>query len=338
MVTIKDVAKKTGFSTTTVSRALNGHSDVNEETKHIIESAAKELNYIPNLVAQSLVTRKSRTIGLLVAELKAESAKDNFMFEVLLGVNNYVAAKNYEMILLSTDTSKQQNKTLNQLVSERNLDGVIIEGLKNDDPYIKEALNSEIPAVFIDIPLENQITGYVTTDQNKSVKHAIRYFYRLGHRKISFLGGHSHAYVSIERLTAYKEALEELNVEFNEDYVYYGDFAEQIAYTNSIQFLLNFPEVTAIFCASDLMALGVLKACKELNINIPKDLSVIGFDNILLTQYVTPTLTTIAQSPFQIGQRSAELLLDMIHKTQTATHYVLENRLIVRESTGKNNH
>lgn len=179
MATIKDIAKDTGFSITTVSRALNGYSDVNEETRSIIRASAKKLQYSPNMLAQSLVTKKSKTIGLLVTDLKRESVKDNFVFEVLCGVGEYVATIDYEMILISTTTSRQRNKTFSQVVGERNLDGVVIQGLKKDDPYLTEAVTSNLPTVLIDIPIENSTTGFVTSDQEDSVKTAIKYLSRL---------------------------------------------------------------------------------------------------------------------------------------------------------------
>lgn len=335
MATIKDIAKQTGFSITTVSRALNDYPDVNADTKRIIKEVADRLDYTPNLLAQSLVTKKSRTIGLLIAGLTSESIKDNFMFQILLGINGYVTSEGYEMILLSTDTSKQQNKTLHQVVAERNLDGVIMEGLRMNDAYVLEALDSEFPTVFIDIPIENQTSGYVTVDQKSSVISAVKYLYRLGHRNIAFLAGQQDAFVSNERLDAYQTALKELDI-YNERYIYYGNFAEQASYVNSLSFLLNNTEVTAILSASDVMALGVLKACKELNIEVPDELSIIGFDNILLTEYVTPPLTTISQSPFELGKNAAKLLLDMIQKRPLKDHHIiLDTQLIVRDSTKK---
>ncbi|MBA3925101.1 LacI family DNA-binding transcriptional regulator [Listeria rustica] len=334
MATIKDIAKDTGFSVTTVSRALNGYSDVNEETRAIIRASAQKLQYSPNMLAQSLVTKKSKTIGLLVSDLKRESVKDNFVFDVLCGVSEYVATIDYEMILISTTTSKQRNKTFGQVVSERNLDGVVIQGLKKDDPYLTEAVASQLPTVLIDIPIENDSTGYVTSDQEDSVKTAIKYLSRLGHRKIAFMNGHKQAYVSGIRFKAYQDALSEIGIDYDEKLLCYGDFEEEKAYQTALNFLLTTQNVSAIFCASDIMALGVLKAARELQIPVPRELSIIGFDNILLTRYVSPPLSTVAQNPFELGKAAATLVLEIINQTSTEHHQILHNELIVRESSG----
>ncbi|AQY52379.1 LacI family transcriptional regulator [Listeria weihenstephanensis FSL R9-0317] len=337
MATIKDIAKDTGFSVTTVSRALNGYSDVNEETRAIIRASAQKLKYSPNMLAQSLVTKKSKTIGLLVTDLKRESVKDNFVFEVLCGVSEYVATIDYEMILISTTTSRQRNKTFSQVVGERNLDGVVIQGLKKDDPYLTEAVASNLPTVLIDIPIENDSTGFVTSDQEESVKTAIKYLSRLGHKKIAFMNGHKHAYVSEIRFKAYQEALSEIGITYDEKLICYGDFEEEKAYQTALNFLLATQDVSAIFCASDIMALGVLQAARELQISVPEELSIIGFDNILLTRYVSPSLSTVAQSPFELGKAAATLVLEIINKTSSEHHQVLQNELIVRESSGPKN-
>ncbi|MBC1793718.1 LacI family DNA-binding transcriptional regulator [Listeria booriae] len=336
MATIKDIAKDTGFSITTVSRALNGYSDVNEETRSIIRASAKKLQYSPNMLAQSLVTKKSKTIGLLVTDLKRESVKDNFVFEVLCGVSEYVATIDYEMILISTTTSRQRNKTFSQVVGERNLDGVVIQGLKKDDPYLTEAVASNLPTVLIDIPIENSTTGFVTSDQEDSVKTAIKYLSRLGHRKIAFMNGHKHAYVSEIRFKAYQEALSEIGIDYDEKLLCYGDFEEEKAYQTALNFLLATQGVSAIFCASDIMALGVLQAARELQISVPAELSIIGFDNILLTRYVSPSLSTVAQNPFELGKAAAQLVLEIINETSSDHHLILQNELIVRDSSGPN--
>jgi len=334
MPTLKDVAKATGFSVTTVSRALNGYDDVNEETKEIIEKVARKLNYSPNIIAQNLVKKKSKTIGIIVNELKRESAKDNLMFEMLCGVSDALEVLGYEFILISTSTSKQKNQTFEQICSQRQLAGVIIQGLKMNDSYLEEAKVSDIPCVLIDIPVTGKSIKYVTTNQQDSVKDAIKYLYRLNHRYIAYLNGTAGAHVSGVRKLGYEEALKELGLDVNPDYIIQGDFDEEVAKKNVIPFLINHPEVTAIFCASDVMALGALQAVKSLGINVPKQLSIIGFDNILLTEYVTPKLTTIAQSSYDIAKMAVQELIELIENPDTqTTPKIIQNELIIKEST-----
>ena len=172
MTTIKDIARAAGVSITTVSRGLNGYSDVSEKTRKKILRIAKELNYSPNTLARSLVMNKSKTFGLLVSGLNQSSAKDNITFDMLAGINKFVGECGYDIVLLSTTSTKQREKTYTQLCRERRVDGVIIQGIRTDDPYLKEVVESDIPCVLIDIPLTSSTVGYVTTDNILGAKEA----------------------------------------------------------------------------------------------------------------------------------------------------------------------
>ncbi len=336
MATIRDVAKKAGVSVTTVSRALNGYSDVNEKTRERIKAIAKELNYSPNLLARSLVMKKTKTIGLLVSGLRIEGSKDNFTFEVLCGVNDRAGELGYELVLISTDSKKQQEKTYNQLCKERKVEGVILQGIKTDDPYLDEVLKSDIPCILIDIPMESESVGYVTTDNKVGAKTAVEHLTKLGHRNIGMINGHSQAFVSQERLEGYQEALQNNGVPYNENYVVNGAFLEEMAEQVTAELLQKHPEITALFCASDLMAMGAIRAAKKLGKNLPDDLSIVGFDNIILSSYSTPALTTIAQDRYQLGVEATTLLTNMLEGNTAEKSKVLNTALIKRESTTEN--
>lgn len=336
MTTIKDIAKNAGVSVTTVSRALNGYSDVNEKTRQKIIKIAEELNYSPNTLARGLVMNQSKTIGLLVSGMDRSSVKDNFTFEVLTGVNECISERGYDLVLFSTTTTKQREKTYSQLCRERRVDGAILSGIKIDDPYLKEVVESNIPCVLIDIPIQSETVGYVTTDNVFGAKKAVRYLIEQGHKNIALINGHDQAFVSKQRLKGYIEALEEANLSVNEKWIISGDFTEDIAQEKSLELLKQFQEITAIFCASDLMALGVLKSAKTLGIEVPSQLSVIGYDNILLASYTTPTLSTIAQNIIELGYQGSNLLIDMLEGKADARVCTLDTELIIRESTDKN--
>jgi len=333
MATLKDISKATGFSITTVSRALNNYDDVSEETKQKINSTAQKLKYSPNVVAQNLVMKTSKTIGLMVSSLKREN-KNNLVFETLCGVYDTLEALDYEFILLSTSSAKQKNQTFEQICSQRQLAGVIIQGLKISDPYLEEARNSSIPCVLIDIPVSGEKMSFVTSNQKESIKNAIKYLHRLSHRQIAYVNGTKDAHVSTERKQGYEEALTAVGLDINPDYIIQGDFDEDITRKAITSFLINHPEVTAILCASDIMALGVLDAAKNLDIKVPEQVSVIGFDNILLTEYTTPTLTTIAQAPYEMATEAAKLLIDLIEEPDgEKMPKIIQNELLIRKST-----
>jgi len=332
MATLKDISKQTGFSVTTVSRALNGYDDVNENTRDIIIKTAQELNYSPNILARSLVTKQSKTIGFLVSDLVIESAKDSFMFNTLCGVSDALSATEYEFVLLSTTISKRRNKTYSQLCVERQLDGVIIQGVKMEDPYLQEVIEGDIPCVVIDTPTTGKNVGSITSNQVESATNAVKYLCRMNHCHIAFVNGASHAHVSKMRRLGYEKALSEEGIEIREHYIVDADFSEEKAKQAIIPILLNNPEITAVFCASDVMALGVLQAANELSINVPNQLSIIGFDNILLSQYVTPPLTTIGQSPYKLGVNAVDMVINFIEGNEYPDLVEIKNELVIRES------
>ncbi|WP_391204737.1 LacI family DNA-binding transcriptional regulator [Psychrobacillus sp. L4] len=335
MTTIKDIARAAGVSITTVSRGLNGYSDVSEKTREKIVRIAKELNYSPNTLARSLVMNKSKTFGLLVSGLNQSSAKDNITFDMLAGINKFVGECGYDIILLSTDSTKQREKTYTQLCRERRVDGVIIQGIRTDDPYLREVVESDIPCVLIDIPLTSPTVGYVTTDNIFGAKKAVQHLIHMGHKRIGFINGHDFAFVSQQRLTGYEEALKEANIAINTEWIGNGEFSEEVAEKVALKLLEAHPEITAIFCASDLMALGVIQAARKLEIDVPNELSIVGFDDIMLASYVTPSLTSIAQNTFQMGYEAGRLLLS-IFENEAESHVVsLGTELMIRESTSK---
>jgi LacI family transcriptional regulator len=331
--TIKDIAKVAGVSVTTVSRALNGYSDVNEDTRKKIIKVAKQLNYSPNSLARGLVMNKSKTIGLLVSGMNSKSIKDNFTFQVLCGINECVSSKEYDLILFSTDSSRQREKTYTQLCQERRVDGVIIQGIKLDDPYLNEVVESNIPCVLIDIPVESSTVGYVTTDNVLGAKKAMEHLIELGHRNIAMVNGYMQAYVSQQRLKGYESSLREHGIKMRGDWVVDGEFDEKKAEEVVLALLASSPEITAIFCASDVMALGAIKACRQLGFSVPNDISIVGYDDILLASYVTPSLTTVGQKVLEMGYEAADLLIEMLEGRAKKNYRILETQLIKRKSS-----
>ncbi|MCL7749696.1 LacI family DNA-binding transcriptional regulator [Halalkalibacter alkaliphilus] len=335
MATIKDIAKAAGVSVTTVSRALNGYNDVNEKTRAKIKSIAEELNYSPNAVARSLVKSKTETIGLLVSELSLSGAKDMFTYEIMCGINDSSSEKGYDLILFSTNSAKQKAKSYSQLCRERQVEGVIMQGIKIDDPYLKEVIDSNIPCVLIDVEIEGENVGFVSTDNVFGAQMAVKHLTNLGHRNIAIMNGHNQAVVSQKRLQGYKKQLEEASIAFQEEYVLNGEFLEEKAEKVAYSFLNEHPEVTAIFCASDLMALGVMNAAKRLGIAVPEELSIVGYDNITLAEYVQPQLSTVEQNKYQIGFKAAKLLIDMLEGNKANRKVILDNQLIIRNTTAE---
>ncbi|MFB4164011.1 LacI family DNA-binding transcriptional regulator [Alteribacillus sp. JSM 102045] len=337
MTTIKDIAKEAGVSVTTVSRALNGYYDVNENTRKKIQQIAAELNYSPNSVARSLVTSKTKTIGLLVSELSRSALKDSFMVEIMGGLNAYAGEAGYDLILFSTDSAKQRLKSYSQLCRERQVEGAIMLGMKKDDPYLTEVIESNIPCVLIDIEMSGENVGYVTTDNEFGAQTAVKHLINLGHRNIAMVNGHDQALVSQHRLKGYKKELQEAGITFRQHWVVDGQFQEETAEKEAEKLLQEYPEISALFCASDLMALGAMRSAKKLGRNIPESLSIAGFDDIVLASYAHPPLTTVAQDKYKMGYEAGKLLLHILNGDPTKRVTILDNHLVIRNTTTANN-
>jgi LacI family transcriptional regulator len=281
---------------------------------------------------------KSRTIGLLVSGMNRQNAKDQFTFEVLSGINEYALEQDYDLILFSTNSTKQREKTYSQLCKERRVDGVILSGIKTDDPYLQEVVESDIPCILIDIPMKSDTVGYVTTDNVLGARTAVNHLIKLGHHNIAMVNGHDHAFVSPQRLQGYKEALETCHLPFRPEWVVNGAYDEETARQEGEKLLARYPEITAVFCASDLMALGVLKAAGSLGRRVPERLSVVGYDDILLASYSNPPLTTISQNKFQLGYEAATMLIHMLEGSREPHEMYLDTQLVIRHSTSENHY
>nr|WP_145405998.1 LacI family DNA-binding transcriptional regulator [Paenibacillus xylanexedens] len=335
MATIKDISQMTGFSITTVSRALNGYSDVSESTRKLIKEAAESLSYSPNGLARGLVMKETKTLGLLVSGMTYKNIDNNFVFEVLCGINDSAANSAYDLILFSTNTAKQKMKTYTQLCRERKVDGVILQGVKTDDPYLQEVLDSDIPCVLIDVPIDSKYVGFVSTNHKQSAQTAVDHLIDLGHHNIAMMNGYPEAFVSKERYEGYAEAMRNAGISLRSEYVVNGNFTEEEAQQQATELLKAYPEITAIFCASDMMALGVMKAAGELGIAVPHQLSVVGFDDIPTATYFQPPLTTIRQNMYQLGHEAANLLMGMLKSEDSPKYKILENELVIRSSTAE---
>ena len=332
MVTIKDVARRAGVSITTVSRALNGYPEVSPDTRRRVLAVAREMGYRANAIARSLVTKRTRTLGVLISGLRRDDGAGGFVLELLCGMNDAAADREYELILFHTDPARQRRKSYRDLCHERQVDGVIVMGLRLDDPYLREVLEAEIPCVFIDVALEGANVGYVTSANAEGARLAIAHLARHGHRHVAFVNGHDRADVSRHRMAGVRRSCAELGIPLPSHRVLNGGFDEEQARRAVAELLRHDGEVTAVFCASDRMAIGAIRAARDAGLRVPADLSVVGFDDIVLAQYVTPPLTTVRQRVYEMGAAATELLIGILEGTATSRRVVLDVELVERAS------
>lgn len=331
-ITIKDIAKAAGVSITTVSRALNGYSDVNEATRRKIFEIAEAMGYTPNMAARSLIVKRTKTLGLLISGITRTSVKDSIAFEILCGMNDRAGELNYDLVLFNTDTQKQKMKSYKSLCLERGVDGVIIMGIRLDDPYLEEVVQSAIPCVLIDIPLTGEGVSSVNSDSVNGACLAVQHLIWNGHRHIGLINGHAQAFVSNRRLEGYRKALDEHDIPFREAYVEDGNFTESGGAEAAVRLLSRNPDITALFCASDLMAIGAIQAIRNMGKSVPEHYSVVGYDNIGMSDYLSPPLTTVNQDRYRMGYQAAQMLIDMLEGRKVTPQVTLPAELIVRGS------
>jgi LacI family transcriptional regulator len=332
MTSIRDVAKKACVSITTVSKAMNGYTDISQETcRRVIETAA-ELGYRPNAIARSLVKRESRVFGYVVSGM-SKGAPHTIVQESMMGVYDFIRSIDYEMLMFNVDSTTQLKKSYLQFAMEHSLAGIIIQGIRTDDAYYREVANSTIPCVLIDIPADSVKVGSVSTDNYVAAREAVGYLIDCGHSNIAYVNGKDAAAVSVIRYEAYVSMMREKGMTVKSDYILGAEFDEETAYQKMLGFLKEHPEVTAVFCASDLMAIGVLRAARELNIDVPSQLSVIGFDDILISSYITPTLTTVHQNFYDMGFEAAKMLYDIVIGHEVPHTKKIPHHLVLRKST-----
>ena len=337
MATIKDVAKKAGVSVSMVSKAFNDYPDISEKTKQLILEVAKELDYSPNLVAKNLSSKKQNTIGLITSGFFESGIKDNTnSFQLFKGVYAAVEQSQHELAVYMIDSQKQKQKSYTAFCKERNIGGAVLSGIRIDDPFFLELIDSKIPCVVLDVKLEkeNALVGSVSINNFKASKEIARYLLDRNHKDIVIVSGKAEAWVNAERLSGVKEAFREQGIELRKENIIHGDFSEDKAYHQTKE-LLKQKIPTAFLCFSDLMALGVMKAVKEKGLNIPEDVSVTGFDGILISEFTQPPLTTIQQDFFEMGKQTALLLQRIMNGEKCSRNITVDHQFIERESVSK---
>lgn len=336
MATIKDVAKEAGVSVSVVSKAFNNYTDVNEQTRLRIFDIAKELNYTPNIVAKNLSSKKQRTVGLISSGVLNNNEKDTNAFDIFKGVYTVVEEDQYELSIFLIDSMKQKQKSYAQFCRERNIGGAILQGIRTDDPYFKELIDTNIPVVYVDIITgqENQLVGSVSIDNARASKEITSYLIEMNHRDIVIIAGTKETFVNKERIKGVKEAFTSYELELDDAIVFHADFSEELAYEQAVS-ILEKQRPTAFLCFSDLMAFGVIRAVKEAGLKVPEDISITGFDNLVFSNYTDPKLTTVQQDFIEIGKQSAILLQKLMEDKVETKQVFVEHELIERESVRK---
>lgn len=333
MTTIYDIARKVGCASSTVSKALNNSKEVSDKRKAEILAVAKELGYVPNSSARRLATKNSWSIGILFSEDLNIGLEHHFFSGILQAFKTYVEDLGYEVTFVSKKVGTQELTYL-EWCKYKDIDGILIVTVDVNDENLNELRQSGIPIVSVDSGLINVPT--VISDNFQGTRMVLEYLMSKGAKRIAHIAGPLRSFSALERLEAFKEVLGRYQMDSNlvvEAYNY--DFnSGKKALHELLKLSKTLPE--AIYAASDDIALGVIIALRELGYKVPDDVSVVGFDNIELTRYTSPSLTTVAQDKVRIGREAAKHLIAQINKevdTDQATIKRVPVELIIREST-----
>lgn len=334
-ITIKDIARELGISPSTVSRALKDHFEISEETKTAVKRVAKELNYQPNSLALSLRNSKSNTIGVVIPEIV------HFFFStVISGIEDVANSKGYNVIITQSNESYDREVQNVQTLFNNRVDGILISVSRETFSYqhLKDLQEKGVPVVFFDRVGKMEGSSSITVDDFLGGYQATEHLIRQGYRRIAHLAGPPTLHIMTERLNGYKKALEDAGIPFDEELVIPESSMDNKAAYDASYELFNTKNPDAIFVPNDVAALGVIKAAQKYGKNVPLDVGVIGFSNWQFTALTNPSISTIEQPGFEIGQKAMELLLKQIESDSEeieAESIKLKTKLIARESTFK---
>jgi DNA-binding LacI/PurR family transcriptional regulator len=327
--TIYDVAREAGVSTATVSRALNDTGQIAPATRQAIEAAIERLGYRPNTIARSLVTKSTQTIAFLLPDIT-----NPFYAALVNGIQQVALANDHTMLLCTTGGDPAQEEEYLRLLHAKQVDGALVDGLVIPPDRIAAFVEDGFPIVCLDRDVDSRSVPLVQVDNRRGARMATEHLLELGHTRIAHVLGAPELGISDERRTGYRDALRAARVPFDAKLVVTGRFTEDGGFEALTALLESGIDFTAVFAANDLSALGGMHALARGGRRVPADVSVIGFDDLRLSAYATPPLTTIRQPAVEIAERATEILIGMINgRRARPLRTLLEPQLVVRGST-----
>lgn len=329
MVTIKDIAREVGVSPSTVSRALSDSPLISDETREKVHREAQRLGYERNELARALVKGSSEAIGLIIPDIT-----NTFFADIARGVGEAADAAGYGVILCNTNGSIDREGSYIGLLRRKQVDGLVLATATLNDPSTKSLSKTETPFILVSRICQDVDTSYVIGDDRAGARLAVEHLIGLGHRKIGFIGGPANVQSSRDRRATYRKVLRQHGLYAEENWVCYADFTQAAGREAGRRMLSLESRPTAIFAANDVTALGVLEAADELGLSVPKDLSLVGYDDISYASLPRIQLTTVAQPTFEMGKIATEWLLSVLtNRDMPRLCSILEPHLVVRSTT-----
>ncbi len=330
--TIKEVAARSGVSVATVSNVLQNKSHLySPQTAQRVWQAVRELGYRPSSVARSLIRQRTDTIGVILEE-RQELVLDPYVMSVLEGILEYTVPRNYPIKIVSMLYQQSADSFLAH-VDDGSVDGVVLVAPRTHSAALRWAQQADIPAVVVGSTLPETPLPCVDVDDTSAIYEAVRWLIELGHRRIGHIAGPQTQWSAKRRLHAYRQAMQDAGIEVKPSWVVEGFYTPPSGKKAMEKLLCAAPELTAVVCGNDWMAMGALESIYQKGLRVPEDISLMGFDDIDTAQWVIPPLTTMRQPTRQIGVKAAELLINQIETGKRAREIVLfPAERIVRQS------
>jgi LacI family transcriptional regulator len=335
-ITLKDIARETGVHVSTVSRALDPveSKSITEEVASRIQAAADALGYRPNRIAAGLRTNRTMTVGVMIPDIT------NVIFPpILRGIESVLEPRGYASIIVNTDSEREREKRLVDVLRDRGVDGIIHAAVLRSDPTIAKAASEGLPVVTLNRMVENSQIPYVINDEDAGICKMLRHLRDLNHRDIAHVAGPQDLSTGQLRLAAFRNAAKKLSIEFRPDLVVTARrFDEQEGARCVQELLASGRKFTAILCANDRLALGAIDELRERGLDCPRDVSVTGFNDMPFLELIRPRLTTVRIQQHNAGSTAAKVLLQLMdgeNAENVPMETILPVEIIVRESTAE---
>lgn len=326
--TIKDVARIANVSLKTVSRVINESSNVKAETRQIVSKVINDIGYRPNSVAKSLRIKKTFSIGVIIADIT-----NSFHSVLVRGIEDVALSKNYSILLANSDEKMKKEKMYVNVFMEKQIDGLIVVPSAGSQEYMIP-FSKQLPIVFLDRKANDINTSLVESDNFQGAYKITQHLIGHGYSRIAYIGHDGNFSTGKERFRAYKAALSNANITLQEEYVKVGNRTIEDAFNATQDILKNKVRPQAIFASNNVIAFGVMKALVTNNLNIPRDVAFVAFDDFLFSEIFKPHLTVVSQPAYEMGKIAAEILLEQIEKGLQNTHITLPVEIVFRESCG----
>ncbi|MEK4248978.1 LacI family DNA-binding transcriptional regulator [Paenibacillus sp. FSL W7-1287] len=334
-MTIYDIAKLANVSVATVSRVINDTAPVKDSTRKKIEALIQQYQFQPNAMARSLLKKETGIIGIIVPDLT-----NPFYTEVLAGAETEAYSTGHTFLLMNAIGNYEKESAYLSMLRERRVDGMLFLGgrinLKNGDEELDQELiqhASTIPTVLINGTVKGNVLTRVATDEYKGACMAVQYLIDNGHKHIAFLGGEMHMSTTSSKLRAFKKTLKDAGLQVREEWILPDSFSIDSGRKQMEHLLSLKKQPTAVFCVNDFVAIGAIKTAIDHGVQVPEDMSIVGFDDIPLAHHFIPEITTVSQEANELGRTAIQVLQRMMNQEKVKKHTVIEPKLMVRKSS-----